>query len=201
MFTFREEKNLERERERIRKCQRARSSRSSRTCVPPKSIRISNQTRNLPRIALKRGRTFELSVSHSSNPNARSYTLPISKASSSSASLFSFNCFKVSRIAFLCASNCAFVGPDVPPVGCCFDAFVFRSVPSLFSFGGAIFVLIRNSISVCNRPLRRRVCIRLRNALAFFFCGSSWENSKSLHWYSRAICSPNSTRLGTAEYK
>jgi len=140
-------------------------------------------------------------VSHSSNPNARSYTLPISKASSSSASLFSFNCFKVSRIAFLCASNCAFVGPDVPPVGCCFDAFVFRSVPSLFSFGGAIFVLIRNSISVCNRPLRRRVCIRLRNALAFFFCGSSWENSKSLHWYSRAICSPNSTRLGTAEYK
>ena len=202
MFTFREEKNLERERERIRKCQRARSSRSSRTCVPPKSIRISNQTRNLPRIALKRGRTFELSVSHSSNPSARSYTLPISKASSSSASLFSFNCFKVSRIAFLCASNCAFVGPpDVPPVGCCFDAFVFRSVPSLFSFGGAIFVLIRNSISVCNRPLRRRVCIRLRNALAFFFCGSSWENSKSLHWYSRAICSPNSTRLGTAEYK
>ena len=170
MFTFREEKNLERERERIRKCQRARSSRSSRTCVPPKSIRISNQTRNLPRIALKRGRTFELSVSHSSNPNARSYTLPISKASSSSASLFSFNCFKVSRIAFLCASNCAFVGPpDVPPVGCCFDAFVFRSVPSLFSFGGAIFVRIRNSISVCNRPLRLRVCIRLRNALAFFF--------------------------------
>lgn len=157
MFTFREEKNLERERERIRKCQRARSSRSSRTCVPPKSIRISNQTRNLPRIALKRGRTFELSVSHSSNPNARSYTLPISKASSSSASLFSFNCFKVSRIAFLCASNCAFVGPDVPPVGCCFDAFVFRSVPSLFSFGGAIFVLIRNGISVCNRPLRRRL--------------------------------------------
>ena len=96
-------------------------------------------------------------MSHSSNPNARSYTLPISKASSSSASLFSFNCFKVSRIAFLCASNCAFVGPDVPPVGCCFDAFVFRSVPSLFSFGGAIFVLISSSISVCNRPLRRRL--------------------------------------------
>ena len=199
MFTFREEKNLERERERIRKCQRARSSRSSRTCVPPKSIRISNQTRNLPRIALKRGRTFELSVSHSSNPNARSYTLPISKASSSSASLFSFNCFKVSRIAFLCASNCAFVGPpDVPPVGCCFDAFVFRSVPSLFSFGGAIFVLIRNGISVCNRPLRRRLYSIEKRA---FFFAVAWENSKSLHWYSRAICSPNSARLGTAEYK
>ena len=184
MFTFREEKNLERERERIRKCQRARSSRSSRTCVPPKSIRISNQTRNLPRIALKRGRTFELSVSHSSNPSARSYTLPISKASSSSASLFSFNCFKVSRIAFLCASNCAFVGPDVPPVGCCFDAFVFRSVPSLFSFGGAIFVLISSSISVCNRPLHVVVCIRLRNARSF--CAALWENSKSLHCFIHA---------------
>ena len=184
MFTFREEKNLERERERIRKCQRARSSRSSRTCVPPKSIRISNQTRNLPRIALKRGRTFELSVSHSSNPSARSYTLPISKASSSSASLFSFNCFKVSRIAFLCASNCAFVGPDVPPVGCCFDAFVFRSVPSLFSFGGAIFVLIRDGISVCNRPLHVVVCIRLRNAQRF--CAALWENSKSLHCFIHA---------------
>ena len=108
-------------------------------------------------------------MSHSSNPSARSYTLPISKASSSSASLFSFNCFKVSRIAFLCASNCAFVGPDVPPVGCCFDAFVFRSVPSLFSFGGAIFVLISSSISVCNRPLRRRLCSSEKRA---FLCRS-----------------------------
>lgn len=197
MFTFREEKNLERERERIRKCQRARSSRSSRTCVPPKSIRISNQTRNLPRIALKRGRTFELSVSHSSNPNARSYTLPISKASSSSASLFSFNCFKVSRIAFLCASNCAFVGPDVP-VGCCFDAFVFRSVPSLFSFGGAIFVLISSSISVCNRPLRRRLYSIEKRA---FLCRSLGKFKISSLFYSRAICSPNSARLSTAEYK
>ena len=142
-----------------------------------KSIRISNQTRNLLRIALKQGRTFELSVSHSSSPSARSYTLPISKASSSSASLFSFNCFKVSRIAFLCASNCAFVGPDVP-VGCCFDAFVFRSVPSLFSFGGAIFV-ISDSISVCNRPLSSSFVFDRETRV---FVGQLFgENSKCLH--------------------
>ena len=132
-------------------------------------------------------------MSHSSNPSARSYTLPISKASSSSASLFSFNCFKVSRIAFLCASNCAFVGPDVP-VGCCFDAFVFRSVPSLFSFGGAIFVLISSMVSLSAIVLYVVVYVRLRNAR---FCAALRGKLKSLHCYSRSICSPNSTRWGT----
>jgi hypothetical protein len=73
-------------------------------------------------------------------------------------------------------------------------------VPSLFSFGGAIFVLIRDGISVCNRPLHVVVCIRLRNAQRF--CAALWENSKSLHClFTRKICSPNSARLGTAEYK
>jgi hypothetical protein len=74
-------------------------------------------------------------------------------------------------------------------------------VPSLFSFGGAIFVLIRDSISVCNRPLHVVVCIRLRNKRATFLCRSLGKFKISSLFYSRAICSPNSARLGTAEYK
>ena len=45
-------------------------------------------------------------------------------------------------------------------------------MPSLFSFGGAIFVRIRDGISVCNRPLHVVVCIRLRNKRAKFLCRS-----------------------------
>ena len=197
MFTFREEKNLERERERIRKCQRARSSRSSCTCeFHPKAsgspikqetccVSLLNKVvpLNYPWATVPtraRGRTrfqfqrlrrplrlFSLSTV-SKFLASRFFALPIALSS-----VLMFLLVVVSMLSF--SAPCRLCSVSVVP-------FLFLLVVvSLFAI--VLYVV---------------VYVRVRNAR---FCAAAWENSKSLHCYSRAICSPNSTHLGTTYYK